>query len=71
MANAPIGATGPTLQTNLNRCMPAAREASLGDCLYDLINHQNALIALLAANPPANTTAAQLNALVTKLPEQR
>ena len=63
--HAPLGHVD--LKDELNRMAPVARDASLGDCLYDLINGQNAMRAVLVA---ANVAGAS-SLPVILLPEQR
>lgn len=39
-----MATTGRNVKDELNRCMPAAKHASLGDMLELIINNQNAII---------------------------
>lgn len=39
-----MATTGRNVKDELNRCMPAAKHANLGDMLELIINNQNALI---------------------------
>ncbi len=53
--------TAATIQAELNRMAPPAREAMLGTLLAELIAHNNALVADLTA------LRTQYNGLLTKL----
>lgn len=55
----------------LNRMNPAAAKAKAGDCLYDLINNFNALLAKLDAANLAGVGTNNVATLAVKLPEQR
>ena len=55
----------------LNKCMPAASDAHLGDVIYDLVNNHNALLTLLAGAGITGIDAATLAPLAVALPEDR
>jgi hypothetical protein len=61
------------LQRELNHMTPGARDGSLGDCIYDLINNHNALLASLDAAGIAVTGlgTTHVSAFTVLLPEQR
>ena len=44
-----MATTGRNVKDELNRCMPAAKHANLGNMLELVINNQNAIITNLAA----------------------
>lgn len=57
-------------QDRLNRCMPAAKGAKLGDVIYDLINQHNKLLAKLDLDAGVTDTTYTSLCSVT-LPENR
>ena len=70
MANCPPFMTEAQLISNLNTMAPAANEASLGNCISDLITSHNLLLTQLAAANITGLPAASLPPQVL-LPSQR
>jgi hypothetical protein len=58
----PITLSTAGLQDQLDRCMPAAKEAGMGTLLFNLVRGHNAMIALLAGAGIAGVNATTLPA---------